>query len=80
MYGSRNGSDGTADCSGSMTQAIRDAGTVPYSYLYNTDSLHGYLRANGYYLVTDNSIFTPERGDVIVCAKAKVAVQQDIPL
>ena len=66
MYGSRNGSDGTADCSGSMTQAIRDAGAGPYSYLYNTDSLHGYLRANGYYLVTANGNFTPERGDVII--------------
>lgn len=63
MYGSRNGSDGTADCSGSMTQAIRDAGADPYSYLYNTDSLHGYLWANGYYLVTANGNFTPERGD-----------------
>ena len=26
MYGSRNGSDGTADCSGSVSQALKEAG------------------------------------------------------
>ncbi len=26
MYGSRNGSDGTADCSGSISQALKEAG------------------------------------------------------
>ncbi len=69
MSGSRNGADGTADCSGSMTQAIRDAGAGAYSYLYNTETLHDYLRANGYYLVTANGSFTPKRGDVIIWGK-----------
>lgn len=66
MYGSRNGSDGTADCSGSMIQALRDAGASPYAYLYNTKTLHGYLLSNGYHLVTENGSFTPQWGDVII--------------
>ena len=66
MDGSRNDSDGTADCSGSMTQALRDAGASPYAYLYNTETLHGYLLNNGYHLVTENGSFTPQWGDVII--------------
>ena len=68
MDGSRNGADGTADCSGSMTQALRDAGACPYSYLYNTESLHGYLLENGYQLVNENDAnhYVPQWGDVII--------------
>lgn len=68
MYGSRNGSDGTADCSGSVTQALYEASGVPYSYLYNTESLHGYLIQNGYHLVHENSGYENDHrlGDVII--------------
>jgi arabinogalactan endo-1,4-beta-galactosidase len=67
MYGSRNGADGTADCSGSMTQAIRDAGGTPYSYLYNTESLHDYLANNGYHLVSEGyGRQNVQYGDVII--------------
>ena len=69
MSGSRNGSDGTADCSGSMTQAIADAGGARPAYLYNTETLHNYLLASGYHLVTENGSFTPQWGDVIIWGK-----------
>lgn len=51
MTGSRNGTDGTADCSGSITQAVKDSSGIPYSYLYNTVTLGGYLQRCGYVLV-----------------------------
>lgn len=67
MYGSRNGRDGTADCSGSVTQALYEASGVPYATLYNTDSLHGYLRQLGYHLAYENWGYTyPQVGDVII--------------
>lgn len=67
MYGSRNGADGTADCSGSMTQALRDAGAYPYGGLYNTDSLHGYLTFNGYYLAGQGTGYLQvQYGDIII--------------
>lgn len=67
MYGSRNGADGTADCSGSVTQALYSAGASAYSQLYNTENLHGYLLANGYRLVYENSGYTnPQAGDVVI--------------
>lgn len=67
MYGSRNGADGTADCSGSMTQAIRDAGGTPYSAFYNTESLHDYLWNNGYHLVSEGTgRQNVQYGDVII--------------
>ncbi len=69
MCGSRNGSDGTADCSGSMTQVIADAGGARPAYLYNTETLHGYLLASGYHLVAENTSFTPQWGDVIIWGK-----------
>ena len=76
MYGSRNGKDGTADCSGSITQALWDAGASrPADNVikwggYNTETIHPYLKANGYYLVAQGTAdFTPQRGDIIIWGK-----------
>lgn len=67
MYGSRNGRDGTADCSGSMTQALRDAGAAPYGFLYSTESLHGYLASNGYYLAGQGTgRMQVQYGDIVI--------------
>ncbi|MDM8220656.1 peptidoglycan amidohydrolase family protein [Limosilactobacillus mucosae] len=67
MDGSRNGADGTADCSGSLTQALYEAGAWRYSLLYNTEMLHSYLLGNGYHLAYENSGYTsPVVGDVII--------------
>jgi len=70
MYGSRNGSDGTADCSGSMTQALYEAGASKYSYLYSTETIHDYLTANGYQLIAQTGqTFNPVRGDICIFGK-----------
>lgn len=66
MYGSRNGTDGTADCSGSITQAIRDAGGSPYAYLYSTVTLGGYLSVNGYTRISENQSWDAKRGDIVL--------------
>lgn len=68
MYGSRNGNDGTADCSGSVTQALRDAGASQYTWLYNTEYIHDYLTANGFKLINENSPqgWDAKRGDIVI--------------
>ena len=67
MDGSRNGADGTADCSGSLTQALYEAGAWRYSLLYNTEMLHSYLLGNGYHLAYENNGYiSPVVGDVII--------------
>ena len=66
MYGSRNGTDGTADCSGSVTQAMRDSGASPYAYLYSTVTLGGYLSANGYNRISENQSWDAQRGDIVL--------------
>ncbi|KRL36532.1 hypothetical protein FD20_GL001223 [Liquorilactobacillus uvarum DSM 19971] len=75
MMGSRNGNDGTADCSGSVTQALWTAGLgTPAASArrwggYNTDSLHSYLTSNGFKLVAENHPINVQRGDVIIWGK-----------
>ncbi|CAK1240709.1 Cell wall-associated hydrolase [Fructobacillus cardui] len=66
MTGSRNGADGTADCSGAMTEALYEAGASKPAYLYNTDSLHGYLEQNGYQLISTNTPWDAQRGDIVI--------------
>lgn len=66
MYGSRNGTDGTADCSGSITQAVRDAGGSPYAYLYSTVTLGGYFSATGYTRISVNESWDAQKGDIIL--------------
>lgn len=48
MTGSRIGTDGTADCSGSIVIALKEATGVAYDYVYNTVTLGGYLSKCGY--------------------------------
>ncbi|MFC4761427.1 C40 family peptidase [Fructobacillus durionis] len=66
MGGSRNGSDGTADCSGSMTEALYEAGASKPAYLYSTENLHSYLTQNGYHLVAVDQPWDAQRGDVVI--------------
>lgn len=71
MYGSRNGSDGTADCSGSITQAIKDAGGKLYSYLYSTVTLGPYLSENGYERISINQEWDAKEGDIVMMSWGK---------
>lgn len=66
MLGSRNGTDGTADCSGSVTQALYEAGASKYTFLYSTVSLGVYLQANGYTRISANQDWDGKRGDIIL--------------
>ncbi|MGV0167589.1 peptidoglycan amidohydrolase family protein [Furfurilactobacillus sp. WILCCON 0119] len=68
MYGSRNGSDGTADCSGSMTEALYQAGAGRYSYLYSTETIHEYLKANGFECIVENDQngWNAQPGDIVI--------------
>lgn len=67
MWGSRNGSDGTADCSGALTQAIQDAGGTKYQALYDTDTIQPYLLANGYYVASSGWQYQPvQYGDIVI--------------
>lgn len=73
QWGTRNGSDGTADCSGAITQAIRDAGGYDYGHIYhdNYDTKHAdffnYIRGNGYHQVYEGTgQYTPQYGDIVV--------------
>lgn len=66
MSGSRNGTDGTADCSGSMTQALYEAGCSKPAYLYSTVTLPGYLQSNGFTRIAQNQDWDAKTGDVVL--------------
>lgn len=66
MYGSRNGADGTADCSGAVTQAIYSAGGKAYNYLYSTVTIGAYLAVNGFERIAVNQDWEAEFGDVVL--------------
>lgn len=65
MFGSRNGSDGTADCSGSMSQALKDAG-IPIQGLPSTVTLGQQLAKNGFYRVSINQDWDALTGDIVM--------------
>lgn len=65
MYGSRNGSDGTADCSGAISQALKEAG-VNIVGLPSTVTLGSQLANNGFYRVSKNEDWNAQRGDIIL--------------
>jgi len=69
MYGSRNGNDGTGDCSGTMTQALYEAGASKPAYLYSTETIHPYLINNGFKLYSENESWVAKRGDIVVMGK-----------
>ena len=53
MNGSRNGNDGTADCSGSVSQALKEAG-IPIQGLPSTVYLGKQLADNGFTRISKN--------------------------
>ena len=67
MDGARDGSDGTADCSGAMTEALYEAGASKPTEVYDTESIPPYLLSNGYSLVYEGQdYYTPRFGDIII--------------
>ncbi|MFI3605663.1 peptidoglycan amidohydrolase family protein [Vagococcus fluvialis] len=69
MTGSRDGSDGTGDCSGTIVRSVEKAGASKPAWLYNTDSMHAWLVQNGYKLIADNKEWTAKRGDIVIFGK-----------
>lgn len=65
MQGSRNGADGTADCSGSVSQALKEAG-VNIQGLPSTVTLGSQLANNGFYRVSKNEDWNAQRGDIVL--------------
>ena len=65
MHGSRNGSDGTADCSGSISQALKEAG-INIIGLPSTVTLGTQLANNGFYRVSKNTDWNAQRGDIVL--------------
>lgn len=65
MNGSRNGTDGTADCSGSISQALIDAG-YNIGGLLSTVTLGGAMKAQGFTCVTVNGEWDAQEDDIIL--------------
>ena len=66
MYGSRNFSDGTCDCSGAVYTALRKAGASNLGYIASTETLHAWLKANGFKCIAENRSWSMQRGDVVI--------------
>lgn len=75
MTGSRNGTDGTGDCSGMLSQGLYNAGMKPYIEwqpnsgirLPSTETLHDYLLGNGWELVSTNDpSFKHQKYDIFI--------------
>lgn len=69
MYGSRTGTDGTADCSGAIYACLRKAGASDAGWVLNTDSMHAWLEKNGFQLIAQNKEWTAKRGDIVIFGK-----------
>ena len=65
MLGSRNGIDGTADCSGAISQALKDVG-IPIQGLPSTVTLGHQLAKNGFYRVSINEDWKAVTGDIVL--------------
>lgn len=65
MYGARDGSDGTGDCSGTVSKALKEAG-VPIQGLPSTVTLGQQLANNGFYRVSRNESWDAETGDIVM--------------
>ena len=65
MLGSRNGADGTADCSGSISQALKEAG-INIIGLPSTVTLGQQLANNGFYRVSINQDWDAQMGDIVL--------------
>ena len=65
MLGSRNGSDGTGDCSGIMSQVLKEAG-INIIGLPSTVTLGQQLANNGFYRVSINQSWDAQPADIIL--------------
>lgn len=66
MYGSRNFSDGTCDCSGAVYYGLTNGGVKPLGYIPSTETMHQWLLDNNYKLIVENSEWKMQAQDVII--------------
>ncbi|RLK63778.1 hypothetical protein D3H64_02670 [Atopobacter sp. AH10] len=66
MEGSRTGKDGTADCSGAIYGALRQAGMKAAGFVPSTETLHALLVKEGYKLIAFNKEWEAEKGDIVI--------------
>ena len=66
MYGSRNFSDGTCDCSGAVYYGLRKSGCSDFGYIPSTETMHQWLLDNNYKLIAENSEWKMQAQDVII--------------
>lgn len=66
MYGSRNFSDGTCDCSGAVYTGLVQGGFAPMSYIPSTETLHAWLIGNGCQLIAENTEWQMQKGDIVI--------------
>lgn len=66
MNGSRTGSDGTGDCSGTIYQGLRNGGASDAGWVLNTDSMHKWLKSNGFKRIADQTEWQAKRGDITI--------------
>jgi hypothetical protein len=70
MFGSRVGTDGTADCSGAVYTALKAGGGSQSSYVPSTETLHSYLNANGFSLISEGfNMPAAQKGDLFIWGK-----------
>ena len=65
MFGSRDGSDGTGDCSGIMSRVLKEAG-FNIQGLPSTVTLGKQLANNGFYRVSINQDWDAQTGDIVL--------------
>lgn len=65
MTGSRNGIDGTADCSGSISQALKESG-AKIDGLPSTVTLGYWLDKNGWVRISKNEDWNAQRNDIVL--------------
>ena len=65
MFGSRNGADGTGDCSGIMSQVLKEAG-INIIGLPSTVTLGQQLANNGFYRVSINQDWDAQTADIVL--------------
>lgn len=61
--------DESYDCSSSVYYALRSAGAVSAGWAVNTEYEHDWLVKNGYTLISENTPFDAQRGDVFIWGK-----------
>lgn len=69
MTGSRTGSDGTGDCSGTIYQGLLNAGMPSVGWVLNTDSMHSWLEKNNWKQIANQTDWTAKRGDITIFGK-----------